>query len=119
PAIGRRADPFRLRRVLIRPAAAASFEYTVPVLIIGGGACGLCAALAAREAGAEALVLERDPRPTGSTSLSQGLIPAAGSRFQRDRGVDDTPELMEADIQAKARHSADPAVVRALCEASG
>ncbi len=55
-----------------------AFDITVPVLIIGAGACGLTAALAAKEAGAEPLVLERDPKPTGSTSLSTGLIPAAG-----------------------------------------
>ncbi len=89
------------------------------VVIIGGGACGLCAALAAGEAGADVLVLERDERPTGSTSLSQGLIPAAGTRLQRAKGIEDTPALMAADIQAKARGGADPAVVEALCAASG
>ena len=70
----------------IRPAADAGFEYRIPVVVIGGGACGLCAALAAKEAGAGVMVLERDERPTGSTSLSQGLIPAAGTRFQREKG---------------------------------
>ena len=64
----------------ILPVEEAKFEFTVPVLIIGGGACGLTAALAAREAGAEVLVLERDQKPTGSTSLSTGLIPAAASQ---------------------------------------
>ncbi len=101
------------------PTRQRFFDVSVPVLIIGAGACGLCAALAAAEAGAEALVLERDARATGSTALSQGLIPAAGTRFQRAAGIDDTPALMEHDIQAKARGAADPAVVRALCEASG
>lgn len=103
----------------VRPATDARFEYGVPVVVIGGGACGLCAALAAKEGGAEALVLERDERPTGSTSLSQGLIPAAGTRLQREKGIEDSPELMAADIQAKARNGADPAIVRALAEASG
>lgn len=103
----------------IRPWADASFEYCVPVVVIGAGACGLCAALAAKECGAEVLVLERDERPTGSTSLSQGLIPAAGTRFQREKGIEDSPALMAADIQAKARNGADPAIVRALAEASG
>ncbi len=102
-----------------RPAADARFEYSIPVVVIGGGACGLCAALAAREGGAEVLVLERDERPTGSTSLSQGLIPAAGTRFQREKGIEDSPALMSADIQAKARGGADPAIVQALAEASG
>src|ERR1043166_5128486 len=100
----------------VRAAAEAQFEYAVPVLIIGAGACGLCAALAANEAGADVFVLERDARPSGSTSLSQGLIPASVTRLQREKGVDDSPALMEASIQAKARNTADPAIVRAICE---
>ena len=74
----------------ILPVEGAEFEFTVPVLIIGGGACGLTAALAAREAGAEVLVVERDQKPTGSTSLSTGLIPAAGTRLQREKGIEDS-----------------------------
>lgn len=35
-----------------------SFEAQVPLLIVGAGAAGLCAALAAKEAGVEALVIE-------------------------------------------------------------
>ena len=62
-------------------AAEARFEYSVPVVVIGAGACGLTAALAAREAGAEALVLERDAKPAGSTALSirQSTVVAKGS----------------------------------------
>ena len=55
-------------------AAQAEFEISANVVVIGAGACGLAAALAAREAGAVVLVLERDARPTGSTSLSTGLL---------------------------------------------
>ena len=40
----------------ILDAAGVTFEGTVPVAIIGAGACGLVAALAARDAGAEVLV---------------------------------------------------------------
>ncbi|NNM71585.1 FAD-dependent oxidoreductase [Enterovirga aerilata] len=103
----------------IRPAAEARFEFSVPVLVIGAGACGLTAALSAREAGAEVLVLERDPRPSGSTSLSAGLIPAAGTRLQHEKGIADSPEIFAADLAAKARGRNDPAVVRAVAEASG
>jgi fumarate reductase flavoprotein subunit len=103
----------------VRPASEARFEYSVPVLLIGAGACGLTAALSARETGAEVLVLERDPRPSGSTSLSAGLIPAAGSRFQRDKGIEDSPESFAADLAAKAHGENDPAIVRAVAEASG
>lgn len=53
-----------------------AFEASVPVLVIGGGACGLIAALAAHDAGTAVLVLERDAVPSGSTALSSGFIPA-------------------------------------------
>jgi fumarate reductase flavoprotein subunit len=84
--------------------AGAAFASEVPVLIVGGGAAGLCAALAAREAGAECVVVERDAVPRGSTALSAGLIPAAGTRFQRERGIADDAERFAADIMRKARN---------------
>lgn len=103
----------------VRPARDAPFDVRVPVLIIGAGACGSVTALSAREAGAEVLVLERDPAPAGSTALSSGMIPACGTRQQRAAGIEDTVELMAADIQRKARGKADQAVVEAVSRASG
>lgn len=98
---------------------ARKFELRVPVLVIGAGSCGLVAALAARAAGAEVLVLERDAAPSGSTALSSGFIPAAYTRFQRAAGVTDSPEQMAADIQHKNHGEADPRIVDAVCRASG
>jgi len=74
----------------------------VPLLIVGAGAAGLCAALAAKEAGVEAVVIERDAVPRGSTALSAGLIPAAGTRFQHAKGVVDNPERLAADQAPEA-----------------
>ena len=88
-------------------------------MVVGAGACGLTAALAARGAGAEVLVLERDRNPSGSTSLSSGFVPAAGTRFQRSAGVVDSPEKMFLEVQKKNAGEADPALVRTVCEASG
>lgn len=96
-----------------------TFANRVEVAIVGAGACGLVAALAARDAGAEVLVLERDPLPAGSTALSSGFIPAAGTRFQREAGVTDSPEAMAADVERKNHGGADPQVVAALCRESG
>lgn len=106
-----------MSRVL--PAAGVDFPLEVPVLVIGGGACGLVTALAAHDAGAEVLVLERDPSPSGSTAMSSGMIPAAGTALQAACGVIDTPTIMTADIQAKAHGENDPAMVDAICAASG
>jgi len=87
------------------------FDAEVPVAIIGAGAAGLVAALACRGAGVEPLVLERDAVPRGSTSLSAGLIPAAGTRFQRAHGIADDAATFAADIQRKAHGEAEPGTV--------
>jgi succinate dehydrogenase/fumarate reductase flavoprotein subunit len=88
----------------------------VQVVIVGAGACGLTAALAARDAGAEVVVLERDASPSGSTALSSGFVPAAPTRFQRGG---DSAERMAADIQRKNHGQADAKIVNAVCRASG
>jgi len=88
------------------------------VLVIGAGAAGLVSALRAADAGAAVLVLERDALPQGSTALSAGLIPAAGTQFQRAAGIDDTPEAFADDIMRKSEGQADPESVRILAEAA-
>ncbi|MCG8694939.1 MAG: FAD-dependent oxidoreductase, partial [Minwuiales bacterium] len=103
----------------IEPADAVDYDLEVPVLIVGGGACGLTAALAAHDRGVGVLVVERDPVPSGSTALSSGMVPACDTAEQRAKGIEDSPALMAADIQRKAGGEADPAVVAALCENSG
>lgn len=95
------------------------FDIECGTLIIGAGACGLVAALAAREAGEDVLVIEADAKPAGSTALSAGLIPAAGTRVQRAAGIEDSPALFADDIQAKARGENDPELVTLLAGQAG
>jgi fumarate reductase flavoprotein subunit len=103
----------------VRPASGVSFDAHVPVLIVGAGAAGHVAALACRDAGIDCAMLERDPRPQGSTALSSGLVPAAGTAMQRAMNVADTPALLAADIQRKAKGQADPLLVARLCATIG
>lgn len=95
------------------------FDLETEVAIVGAGGCGLTAALAAREAGAEVWLFERDRLPRGSTAMSSGMIPAAGTRFQRARGIDDDPERFAADILAKNAGATDVAIVRTLARCAG
>ena len=103
----------------VHVAKDKKFDTQVPLLIVGAGAAGLCAALAAKEAGADVVVVERDAVPAGSTALSAGLIPAAGTRFQRAKQIDDSPRQFADDIQRKANGEADPAVVEAVARGAG
>ena len=89
----------------------------LPVAIVGAGACGLTAALMLRDAGIDCVLLERDALPQGSTALSSGFIPAAGTQVQCAAGVDDSQERFAADIQAKAHGSAAPHLVAAYTQA--
>ncbi|MEY8840375.1 FAD-binding protein, partial [Cribrihabitans sp. XS_ASV171] len=80
--------------------------------------CGLVGALSAHEVGQHVLVIEADPVPSGSTALSAGLIPAAGTRIQQAAGINDGPTRFAADIQAKAKGENDPALVDLLARTS-
>lgn len=97
-------------------APPEAFDLEVETLIIGAGACGLIAALSADEAGQQVLVLEADASPSGSTALSAGLIPAAGTALQQAAGIDDSPALFAADIQAKAHHENNQTLVNLLAQ---
>ena len=90
----------------------------MPVVVVGGGACGLSAALAARDTGAEVLVLEADARLGGTTAMSTGLIPAAGTPEQAAEGIVDTPDRFAADILAKTKEQTDRDLVGHLTAAS-
>lgn len=102
----------------VLPAAGIAFDAEAPIVVIGAGACGLIAAMAAAGAGAEVVVLERDAAPQGSTALSSGLIPAAGTKAQHEQGLPDSVAQMAEDIINKARHQNDPAMVEAVCRQS-
>ena len=99
--------------------ASADLSTNIAVVVAGGGACGLVAALAAHDAGAEVVVIERDPLPRGSTSMSLGAMCAAGSRDQARLGIDDDAERFIADVMAKSRGTADPIITRVVATESG
>jgi len=96
-----------------------SFDAAVPVLVVGGGATGMTAALAAADRGAEVMVLERDATPTGTTSMAQGFICAAATKAQRAQGVADTADAMFADIMKKTRGETDQALARTVARECG
>ena len=79
----------------------------------------MVAALAAKDAGGEVLVIEADSAPSGSTALSAGLIPAAGTSRQRAAGIDDSPAQFATDIQNKAKGENPQALVDLLAMKSG
>jgi fumarate reductase flavoprotein subunit len=83
----------------------------VDVVVVGAGGGGLTAALAAADAGATAVVLEKEERAGGNTALSTGSVPGAGTRWQREAGIDDSPERLAEDLlRQSGPHDAEETV---------
>jgi flavocytochrome c len=97
-----------------------SQQNDVDVLIIGSGAAGLSAALAARTAGSQrVLIAEGEEVVGGSSRLSGGLIMGAGTRYQAAQGIDDSPSSLYHDYLTLNRWNVDAAVVRRFTELAG
>ena len=62
------------------------------VVVVGSGAAGLTAALAARRSGARVLVIEKAAVFGGNSALSGGAVWVPNNRVLREAGVADTPE---------------------------
>jgi fumarate reductase flavoprotein subunit len=82
------------------------------VIVIGAGSAGLPLAIRAAERGARVLQLEADYRVGGTLYWSSGQISAAGTRLQKQHGIDDSPDEHYRDAQRIAHDSIDPVVLR-------
>jgi len=73
-----------------------------PVVVVGSGAAGLSAALAATHGGADVVVLEADALIGGTTAISGGIVWAPGHPFGIDDSADDAlaylRELATGDV---------------------
>jgi fumarate reductase flavoprotein subunit len=102
---------------IVRAQSMPAGTPQMPVCIVGGGSCGLTAAIALRKAGIEVLVLERDETGTGSSALSSGFIPAAETRLQKSLGIEDSHQLLIDDVMNKAHGQAPLHLVKAYVDA--
>jgi FAD binding domain-containing protein len=74
------------------------WDREVDVVVIGAGAGGLVAAIAAREKGASVLIVEKNFDIGGRAMMSYGgLYIGGGNRLQKQKGVEDSPDRAFAD----------------------
>ncbi|MGI9295644.1 MAG: FAD-dependent oxidoreductase [Pseudomonadales bacterium] len=82
-------------QLIIRFEDITGFDIKTDVIVAGYGGAGASAALEAKRAGAEVLVLERSSAGGGSTRLSaceMYLGGSGGTRLQQDLGIEDSSE---------------------------
>jgi fumarate reductase flavoprotein subunit len=97
---------------------ATAWHLHTDLVVVGSSGGGLLAALAAAGQGCRVVVLERTKELGGGLSSTRGMIPAAGTRFQRQAGIQDTAEAFESDVLAHSHQGRDPARTKALCAAA-
>lgn len=97
---------------------AQDWDATADVVVVGFGGAGAAAALAAREAGADVLALDRY-LGGGATNLSGGIVYAGGgTRIQRAAGVEDDADNMLAYLRLEVGDAVSESTLRRFCEQS-
>jgi len=86
------------------------------VLVLGAGIAGHCAALAAADAGAEVLFLEKAAQPGGSSAIAGGGLVFAGTEHQKEAGLEDDKEELRKGLFASGRNLNNPALVNAFID---
>lgn len=97
-----------------RILAGARPEDTYDVIVLGSGAGGLAAALAARELGLSPLLIEKSELLGGGTCLSYGLVWVGGNHLSTGDGYDDSADDVEEYATFLCGGQCDDAKLRAF-----
>lgn len=89
------------------------------VVVLGAGIAGMCAAITATEQGCSVLIVDAEDAVGGRSQFSTGMIMAAGTRFQKEKGVEDDAESLFRHYMTLNQWKVDAGVVRALCHEVG
>lgn len=82
-----------------QPAQAGpEWKEEIDVVVIGSGFAGLAAALEVLEAGSQVIILEKMPVSGGNSAINGGDMCCANTKMQKAAGVEDSVELMVADM---------------------
>ncbi|MFO7785816.1 MAG: flavocytochrome c [Thermodesulfobacteriota bacterium] len=96
--------------------AGAPWDETWDVMVVGSGFAGLTAAIEAAAAGASVLVIEKMLGYGGNSTICDGGLAAPDTDMQRERGIQDSPERMAADMMAAGLGLNQPELVRIVAE---
>ena len=94
------------------------WDATYDVIVIGSGFAGLAAALEAKKAGANVVVLEKMVTPGGNSIINGGILTATGCPQQKMHGIEDSPEVLEKDILAAGLYMNYMPKVRLLAQSA-
>lgn len=88
------------------------------VVVVGFGGAGASAAISAREAGSEVVVLEKQAVMGGSTAVSGGVFYASNTSVQKANGIEDTADKMYEHYMNAGMGFNDPKLSRIAADQS-
>lgn len=97
-------------------AAQTNDTLTCDVLVIGSGAGGLSAAITARKAGLDVLVIEKEEYFGGTTALSGGFLWVPGNHHAKEFGIADTKEAARTYLKGETGNSYRAEMTEAFLE---
>jgi fumarate reductase flavoprotein subunit len=93
-------------------ALAQNKDQNWDVIVLGGGNAGLPAAIFAAKRGARVLIIEAAGALGGTLFMSSGQMSAAGTKLQKQKGIEDSPQLHYDDIMKISKNTANPELVK-------
>lgn len=94
------------------------WDETYDVVVIGSGFAGFAAAIEAKKAGATVIVLEKMPVHGGNSIINGGDFCAAGTKMQKDAGVEDSADLMLKDMLKAGLYLNHPELAKIVADQS-
>lgn len=87
---------------------------TTDVVVVGGGGAGLSAAIAAKEKGANVVLVEKMLMLGGNTNYATAGINAANTKLQKNLGIEDNADLFYNDTMKGGKNVNNPELVKKL-----
>ncbi|ABZ77398.1 flavocytochrome c [Shewanella halifaxensis HAW-EB4] len=91
-------------------------EQNFDVVVIGSGGAGLSAAITAKNAGADVVIIEKMPTVGGNSLITGGQMNVPGNWVQKSMGIEDSIDVFVQDTLKGGDYLGDPEMVRLMAE---
>ena len=88
------------------------------IVVIGAGGAGMTAAIKAKQAGKNVIILEKMPYVGGNTTKATGGMNAAETHYQAEQGIEDSVEVFVEDTMKAGHNINDRSLVTIMAEMS-
>lgn len=91
-------------------------EQNFDVVVIGSGGAGLSAAITAKNAGADVVIIEKMPTVGGNSLITGGQMNVPGNWVQKSMGIEDSIDIFVKDTLKGGDYLGDPEMVQLMAE---